>query len=243
MWQNELGEAVGRVTIYRILNIFCKDGIIHRILGDDRKFYFASCMNCSEKTHRHYHFHFKCMACRKTERLRMKRKFIYRPAISQFIARDVQISNLKFTAYGISDALFLFLFLKSLLPSTVPFPFYQEIRLRLHSDRKLNNFDICLKCFSDIFRSLWNFSGYSRYRRSRRYEKFSRFCRGLLQSSIFTAVFFGGLNSLPRSAIKFPHSGHFMGRFSISSFNSFNMCLSAFVKVCPAFLMDFPLSS
>lgn len=65
--QKELGNTVDRATIYRVLNSFCEEGIIHKILGDDGKFYFAICMNCSEKKHRHNHFHFKCMACGKIE--------------------------------------------------------------------------------------------------------------------------------------------------------------------------------
>jgi Fur family ferric uptake transcriptional regulator len=65
--QKELGNTVDRATIYRVLNSFCEEGIIHKILGDDGKFYFAICMNCSEKKHRHNHFHFKCMTCGKIE--------------------------------------------------------------------------------------------------------------------------------------------------------------------------------
>jgi Fur family ferric uptake transcriptional regulator len=65
--QKELGNTVDRATIYRVLNSFCEEGIVHKILGDDGKFYFAICMNCSEKKHRHNHFHFKCMACGKIE--------------------------------------------------------------------------------------------------------------------------------------------------------------------------------
>ena len=65
--QKELGETVDRATIYRVLNSFCEDGIVHKVLGDDGKFYFAVCMNCSGKNHRHNHFHFKCITCGKIE--------------------------------------------------------------------------------------------------------------------------------------------------------------------------------
>ncbi|WP_370895395.1 Fur family transcriptional regulator [Chryseobacterium gossypii] len=61
--QKELGEEVDRATIYRVLNSFCEDGIIHKILSDDGKSYFAFCINCSEKKHKHNHFHFKCLQC------------------------------------------------------------------------------------------------------------------------------------------------------------------------------------
>ncbi|RKT01322.1 Fur family transcriptional regulator [Chryseobacterium defluvii] len=65
--QKELGESVDRATIYRVLNSFCDDGIIHKILSDDGKFYFAFCVNCSEKAHKHNHFHFRCLQCGKIE--------------------------------------------------------------------------------------------------------------------------------------------------------------------------------
>jgi len=65
--QKELGETVDRATIYRVLNSFCEDGIVHKILGDDGKYYFAFCVNCSEKKHHHQHFHFRCLACEKIE--------------------------------------------------------------------------------------------------------------------------------------------------------------------------------
>lgn len=63
----ELGEEVDRATIYRVLNSFCDDGIVHKILSDDGKYYFAFCVNCSEKAHKHNHFHFRCLTCGKIE--------------------------------------------------------------------------------------------------------------------------------------------------------------------------------
>lgn len=61
--QAELNGEVDRATIYRVLNRFCGDGIIHRIVGDDGKQYFAICMNCSDEHHKHNHFHFRCLSC------------------------------------------------------------------------------------------------------------------------------------------------------------------------------------
>lgn len=55
-----------RVTIYRVLNSFCEDGITHRILSDDGKYYFALCLTCNDG-HHHDHFHFRCLACQKVE--------------------------------------------------------------------------------------------------------------------------------------------------------------------------------
>ena len=60
------GEA-DRVTIYRVLNSFCEDGIAHRIVSDDGKYYFAMCLRCEDNNHAHDHFHFRCLNCQKVE--------------------------------------------------------------------------------------------------------------------------------------------------------------------------------
>lgn len=56
-----------RVTVYRILQGFCEDGIVHKVMSDDGKQYFAMCMSCGEHHHHHNHFHFRCMGCNKVE--------------------------------------------------------------------------------------------------------------------------------------------------------------------------------
>jgi Fur family ferric uptake transcriptional regulator len=58
-----LADDMDRATIYRILNRFCDDGIVHRILADDGKHYFALCEDCSHEAHNHDHFHFRCLSC------------------------------------------------------------------------------------------------------------------------------------------------------------------------------------
>ena len=55
-----------RVTIYRILQSFIDDGIIHKVISDDGKSYYFKCKNCSE-IHFHNHYHFKCNICGKVE--------------------------------------------------------------------------------------------------------------------------------------------------------------------------------
>ena len=67
MIEAEVKGEMDRVTIYRVLNSFCEDGITHKILADDGKYYFALCLNCEEENHRHEHFHFRCLNCRKVE--------------------------------------------------------------------------------------------------------------------------------------------------------------------------------
>lgn len=63
MIQSEVNSTIDRATIYRVLNRFCQDGIVHQIVGDDGKQYFALCVHCEEKKHSHNHFHFRCLEC------------------------------------------------------------------------------------------------------------------------------------------------------------------------------------
>ncbi|PZR21383.1 MAG: transcriptional regulator [Flavobacterium psychrophilum] len=70
MIENEIKGEMDRVTIYRVLNSFCEDGITHKILADDGKYYFALCHSCNEHKHDHDHFHFKCIICQKVECLK-----------------------------------------------------------------------------------------------------------------------------------------------------------------------------
>lgn len=67
MIQARMEEKADRATIYRILNRFCDDGLIHRIVADDGKQYFAICNECETNDHHHDHFHFRCRGCEKVE--------------------------------------------------------------------------------------------------------------------------------------------------------------------------------
>lgn len=70
----QLQQEIDRATIYRVLNRFSEDGIVHKIIGDDGKQYFAYCINCSEKKHKHQHFHFRCLRCDTVECLKQEIK-------------------------------------------------------------------------------------------------------------------------------------------------------------------------
>jgi len=63
MIEQQMTVEADRVTIYRILNRFCEDGIAHKIVAEDGKSYFARCSACDEHKHHHDHFHFKCIKC------------------------------------------------------------------------------------------------------------------------------------------------------------------------------------
>lgn len=55
-----------RVTIYRILQSFIDDGLIHKATSDDGKSYYFKCIQCN-KVHFHNHYHFKCNRCKRVE--------------------------------------------------------------------------------------------------------------------------------------------------------------------------------
>lgn len=61
--RERVSQDIDRATIYRILNRFCDDGIVHRIVADDGKQYFALCADCKHDDHHHNHFHFRCLKC------------------------------------------------------------------------------------------------------------------------------------------------------------------------------------
>jgi Fur family ferric uptake transcriptional regulator len=67
MIEEKMKGEVDRVTIYRILNSFCEDGITHRVMSDDGKNFYALCHGCDHEHHTHDHFHFQCMKCERLE--------------------------------------------------------------------------------------------------------------------------------------------------------------------------------
>lgn len=56
-----------RATIYRVLNRFCEDGTLHKIVAEDGKQYFALCVKCDDKDPSLHHFHFRCTNCHTIE--------------------------------------------------------------------------------------------------------------------------------------------------------------------------------
>lgn len=65
--EQKIDVAVDRATIYRVLNRFCEDGIVHKIVAEDGKQYFAVCIKCEEKKFFDNHFHFRCTSCQTIE--------------------------------------------------------------------------------------------------------------------------------------------------------------------------------
>lgn len=61
---------IDRATVYRILKRCCDEGIVHKIVAEDGKQYFAACMSREKKKPEGYHFHFRCTQCQTIECLR-----------------------------------------------------------------------------------------------------------------------------------------------------------------------------
>jgi len=65
--EQKIDVAIDRATIYRVLNRFCEDGLVHKIVAEDGKQYFAICMKCDENSFTDNHFHFRCTNCQTIE--------------------------------------------------------------------------------------------------------------------------------------------------------------------------------
>ncbi|MFD3001270.1 Fur family transcriptional regulator [Pontibacter toksunensis] len=65
--EQKINIDIDRATVYRVLNRFCEDGIIHKIVAEDGKQYFAVCTKCDEKKFADHHFHFRCKSCQTIE--------------------------------------------------------------------------------------------------------------------------------------------------------------------------------
>ena len=65
--EKKVKGKMDRVTIYRVLNRFCEDGIAYKIVSDEGKYYYALCRSRKEDHHSHEHIHFRCLNCQKVE--------------------------------------------------------------------------------------------------------------------------------------------------------------------------------
>ena len=55
-----------KVTVYRALEVFEKNGIIHKVPDKENLLRFALCTECNVHEHRHDHVHFICQSCSQT---------------------------------------------------------------------------------------------------------------------------------------------------------------------------------
>lgn len=73
--EQKIGIDINRATIYRVLNRFCEDGIVHRVVAEDGKQYFALCVKCDDHEELSHHFHFRCLRCETIECLPVEVNF------------------------------------------------------------------------------------------------------------------------------------------------------------------------
>lgn len=94
MINDALDLKIDRTTIYRILNSFCEDGKVHKVIADDGKQYFAFCQSCDKvkQTHSHKHLHFRCLSCGIVECLPQK--------IAVDLPQNYEASNFNFLISG-----------------------------------------------------------------------------------------------------------------------------------------------
>ncbi|RCW92821.1 Fur family ferric uptake transcriptional regulator [Winogradskyella arenosi] len=67
-----LKDEMNRTTVYRILDRFEKDGIIHSFNGKDGLRWYAKCHGCDSNHHVDAHPHFQCTECDKVECLSLE---------------------------------------------------------------------------------------------------------------------------------------------------------------------------
>lgn len=91
--ERKIDVDMDRATIYRILNRYCDDGLVHKIVADDGKQYFAVCLKCDKKKLPDNHFHFRCTNCQTIECL---------PALVQFsVPKGYQVEKLNCVLVGV----------------------------------------------------------------------------------------------------------------------------------------------
>lgn len=83
-----------KVTIYRILQSFLDDGIIHKAVSFDGNSYYFICKTC-QKVHFHNHYHFKCNVCGKVECINEE--------IEVKIPQNYTIENMNFWISGVCE--------------------------------------------------------------------------------------------------------------------------------------------
>lgn len=66
--ENALASQCDRVTIYRTLDRFVENGLIHKVVDDSNIAKYALCDSgkCGVHAHHDQHFHFRCERCGRT---------------------------------------------------------------------------------------------------------------------------------------------------------------------------------
>lgn len=73
--EQKIGIDINRATIYRVLNRFCDDGVLHKVVAEDGKQYFALSRKFNNDILAKHHFHFRCLKCEGIECLPVEVNF------------------------------------------------------------------------------------------------------------------------------------------------------------------------
>lgn len=63
----QFSQEMNKTTVYRILERFVEDGILHSFLNKDGLKMYAKCSNCAESNQTVAHPHFQCRQCNRVE--------------------------------------------------------------------------------------------------------------------------------------------------------------------------------
>ncbi|GAB7256874.1 transcriptional repressor [uncultured Polaribacter sp.] len=91
--EKKIDIDINRATIYRVLNRFCDDGVLHKVVAEDGKQYFALCKECESEKKEIHHFHFRCVNCETIECLPDEVNFT--------VPKDYQLQNANCVLTGI----------------------------------------------------------------------------------------------------------------------------------------------
>ena len=80
-----------RITLYRTLNTFIERGILHKIILEDNKNFYALCnLEFTTDKHQHQHIHFQCNQCKEVSCLESKEPIEL--GISNHLVDEIEIT-------------------------------------------------------------------------------------------------------------------------------------------------------
>lgn len=85
---NRFASEMNKTTVYRILDRFEEDGVVHSFTGKDGLRWYAPCKKCKPEEHTHNHPHAQCRDCGKMTCLE---EDIHLPHVSGFQVSSAEV--------------------------------------------------------------------------------------------------------------------------------------------------------